>query len=73
MFTLEELDAMYRTIQTVHRAERAIEDLVENVVISATSKMEVLHLEARVVEERQKLHKALSVTKEAPAAEKKLE
>lgn len=65
-FTAEELDAMYRAIQTVHKTEKAIELLIDQ-SIAPSSKMEVLQLEARIQEEARKLQEA----KKAEAATEK--
>lgn len=57
MFKLEELEAMARMCNTVHKAEKAAEVLLD-VTISPASKMEVLTIESRIQEEYKKLFEA---------------
>lgn len=66
MFKLEELEALARMCNTVHKAEKAAEVLLD-VTIAPSSKMEVLMIESRINEEHKKLMDAAK--KEAAAKE----
>lgn len=70
MFTMEELEALNRSIQTVHKAEKAIEILADGFVVAPHSKMEILMLEVRIQEEIRKLmEEAKKKKSEKPKAE----